>query len=318
MFQSSSNINSILMKFKLFLFASFLGLISLSSIGQQVADTNFKPVIAKPEYASGKGPVVAIDQGHSNFHTANGRYLPFARLLRSDGYRVDSLKGEFTNAQLKNVRILVIANALNEINIQNWYVPTPSAFSTEEIKTVRDWVQKGGSLFLIADHMPFGGAASDLASAFGFTFTNGFAADTSKPGNDYFYRNDGSLASCSITNGRTADEKVDKIVTFTGQAIMIPAAATSILKFGDKYLLMETDTAWVFDSHTRYTNIKDWSQGAYMKYGKGRVVIFGEAAMFSAQLSGPGRNKVGMNSDYARENYKLLLNIIHWLDGKME
>jgi len=25
-----------------------------------------------------------------------------------------------------------------------------------------------------------------------------------------------------------------------------------------------------------------------------------------------------MNSDYADENYKLLLNIIHWLDGKIE
>jgi hypothetical protein len=24
-----------------------------------------------------------------------------------------------------------------------------------------------------------------------------------------------------------------------------------------------------------------------------------------------------MNADYAEENYKLLLNIIHWLEGKM-
>ena len=26
--------------------------------------------------------------GHHNFHTADGRYLPFAELLRRDGYRV--------------------------------------------------------------------------------------------------------------------------------------------------------------------------------------------------------------------------------------
>ena len=77
---------------------------------------------------------MAIDQGHNNFHTAGGRYLPFARLLESDGYTVNGWKGEFTESQLKKVRILVIANALNEINIQNWYVPTPSAFSTEEIE----------------------------------------------------------------------------------------------------------------------------------------------------------------------------------------
>lgn len=298
------------------IFFIFLAFICLQISAQQIADTNFKPVIAKPEYAVGKGPVVAIDEGHNNFHTADGRYLPFARLLRSDGYNVKGYAGDFTGAQLKNVRILVIANALNKINIQNWYVPTPSAFSPGEITTVRKWVENGGSLFLIADHMPFGGAAADLASAFGFTFTNGFAADTSKPGNDYFYRKDGSLASCSITNGRNGEETVNKVVTFTGQAIRIPPGATSILKFDDRYLLMETDTAWVFDSHTRYSRIKDWSQGAYMKYGKGRIVIFGEAAMFSAQLSGAKQNKVGMNSEYAAENYKLLLNIVHWLDGK--
>ena len=306
------------MKYQKYLIIAILALISAQISAQQVADTNFNPVILKPEYTPGKGPVVAIDEGHNNFHTADGRYLPFARLLRFDGYKVDSYKGDFTGSQLKDIRILVIANALNKINIQNWYVPTPSAFSTNEIETVRKWIENGGSLFLIADHMPFGGAASDLASAFGFTFTNGFAADTSKPGNAYFYRKDGSLTSCSISNGRNADETVNKVVTFTGQAIRIPEGATSILRFDDRYLLMETDTAWVFDSHTRYTRISDWSQGAYMKYGKGRVVMFGEAAMFSAQLAGANQYKVGMNSDYAEENYKLLLNIIHWLDGKME
>ena len=306
------------MKYQKYLVIAFLATIYVQISAQQVADTNFNPVILKPEYPRGKGPVVAIDEGHNNFHTVDGRYLPFARLVRSDGYKVESYKGDFTGTQLKEIRILVIANALNKINIQNWYVPTPSAFSADEIETVRKWIENGGSLFLIADHMPFGGAAAELASAFGFTFTNGFAADTSKRGDIFFYRKDGSLASCAITNGRNEDETVNKVVTFTGQAIRIPAGATSILRFGDRFLLMETDTAWVFDSYTRYTRIRDWSQGGYMKYGKGRVVMFGEAAMFSAQLSGANKYKAGMNSDYAEENYKLLLNIIHWLDGRMD
>jgi hypothetical protein len=55
-----------------------------------------------------------------------------------------------------------------------------------------------------------------------------------------------------------------------------------------------------------------------MRYGKGRLVLFGEAAMFTAQLAGPSQAQVGMNSEYAEENYKLLLNIIHWLDHKFE
>ena len=38
------------------------------------------------------------------------------------------------------------------------------------MKAVRDWVKGGGSLLLIADHMPFPGAAGTLASAFGVRF----------------------------------------------------------------------------------------------------------------------------------------------------
>lgn len=296
----------------------FLGLICANLLSQQVADTTFNPLIPNPEFAIGTGPVILIDEGHNNFHTADSRYLPFARLLRADGYVVKGYTGEFSLPQLKSARILVIANALNRINIQNWFLPTPSAFTAEEINIVQKWVNAGGSLFLIADHMPMGGAAADLAGAFGFKFTNGFAADTAKPGNAYFYRRDNSLLSCSITNGRNANESVNKVVTFTGQAFKTPAEATTILRFDKRYLLLETDTAWVFDSRTRYTPIEGWAQGAYMKYGRGRLVMFGEAAMFTAQLAGPAKAKIGMNSDYAEENYKLLLNIIHWLDRKIK
>lgn len=306
------------MKRKVLLIILFISFITISLLSQQVADTTFNPVIPQPEYARGKGPVVAIDEGHYNFHTADGRYLPFARLLRADGYVVKGYSGEFEKDQLKDVRILVIANALNKINVQNWYLPTPSAFTAEEIEIIRKWVETGGSLFLIADHMPMGGAAADLAAAFGFSFTNGYAVDTVTRGQDYFYRKDNTLLSCSITNGRNANETVNKVATFTGQAFKSPAEATTILRFDERYLLLESDTAWVFNSRTRYTPINGWSQGAYMKYGKGCLVIFGEAAMFTAQLAGPSKAKVGMNSDFANENYKLLLNIIHWLDGKLE
>jgi len=296
----------------------FLGFVNISLWSQQVADTNYNPVIQLPEYPRGKGPVVAIDEGHFNFHTVGGRYLPFARLLRSDGYVVRGYPGKFEESGLRGIRILVIANALNKINIQNWYLPTPSAFSPEEIEIVRNWVEKGGSLFLIADHMPMGGAAADLAAAFGFKFTNGFAADTTVPGPAYFYRKDNTLISCSVTNGRKKSETVDKVVTFTGQAFTSPPEATTILRFDKRYLLLESDTAWVFNSATKYTPVNGWSQGAFMKYGKGRLVMFGEAAMFTAQLAGPTQTRVGMNSDYAEENYKLLLNIIHWLDRKFD
>ena len=45
-------------------------------LSQQVADTAYHPSIPDPAYGKGKGPVLFIDEGHNNFHTKNGRYLP--------------------------------------------------------------------------------------------------------------------------------------------------------------------------------------------------------------------------------------------------
>jgi hypothetical protein len=53
-----------------------------------------------------------------------------------------------------------------------------------------------------------------------------------------------------------------------------------------------------------------------MNYGKGRVVVFGEAAMFTAQLQ--GKSKVGMNEKSASQNFQFLLNVMHWLDGILD
>jgi hypothetical protein len=297
-----------------YLTAFIIVTVSLTVAGQQVPDTSYNPHIKNPAYVSGMGPVVFIDEGHFNFHTKDDRYLPFAILLEKDGYRIRGYTGQFETEKLKGGRILVISNALNEVNTRNWHVPVLSAFTAQEVETVRRWVEHGGSLFLIADHMPMGGAAADMASAFGFSFTNGFAMDTTMPGPAFFYRSDKSLSDNIITNGRDSSEVVDSIASFTGQAFPLPDGATSILKFNNRYTLLLSDTAWVFDSTTRYKNIAGWSQAAFKRYGKGRVVVCGEAAMFTAQLAGPQKIQAGMNSPVAKKNYQLVLNIIHWLD----
>lgn len=294
----------------------FLALAVTGVTGQQVPDTVYAPPVENPAYARGQGPLVYIDEGHNNFHTRGDRYLPFARLLERDGYVTAGYTGEFEADRLKKCRILVISNALNEANVQNWYKPVYSAFTPGEVETVRKWVEGGGSLFLIADHMPMGGAAADMAAAFGFGFTDGFAADTSQPGPALFRRADGTLQDNVLTNGQTAADKVDSIFSFTGQAFTIPEDAGNTLSFNEKYLLLLSDTAWVFNEKTVYKPIKGWAQLAYREYGRGRVVVSGEAAMFTAQLAGPQKYPAGMNAPYARHNYRLLLNIIHWLERK--
>lgn len=285
---------------------------------QQISDTAYHPVIQNPLYEMGKGPVVFIDEGHNNFHTKNGRYLPFSNLLGSDGYIVKEYTGEFTKEKLSEGKILVIANALNEINVMNWFVPIPSAFTEAEIAAVNKWVHDGGSLFLIADHMPMAGAAKDLAAEFGFEFSNGFVLDTNSQGPAFFNLKENNLKESIITTGRDTSESVQQIVSFTGQGFKIPDDATPILIFKEDYVNMLPDTAWVFTNVTPVFNAGGLSQGAYKKYGKGRIAVFGEAAMFTAQLAGPDQIRVGMNSDYAPQNHQLLLNIIHWLDWKLE
>jgi len=55
-----------------------------------------------------------------------------------------------------------------------------------------------------------------------------------------------------------------------------------------------------------------------MKFGKGRLAVFGEAAMFTAQVSGNSKRKMGMNHPAAKQNAQFFLNVIHWLDGLIE
>lgn len=284
---------------------------------QQVADSAFAPPIARPAFAEGAGPVVLVDEGHTNFHTTGGRYYAFAQLLRRDGYVVRGHGGPFTREALAGARVLVIANALHPQNATAWQLPTPSAFTREEIAAVEVWVRAGGSLFLIADHMPFPGAAAELAAAFGVEFHNGFAVDSMDQGGVMrFARADGALADHPVVRGRGQDERVDSVFTFTGQAFRLTAeggAPLLTLARGSKVLLPEV--AWQFSPETPRIDAGGMLQGAVLAHGRGRVAIFGEAAMFSAQRAGPQRQPMGMNNPRAPQNVQFLLNLMHWLTG---
>ena len=300
------------------LFMCLLVMLSSSARPRQMGDPDFDPRIDNPSYPSGKGPVVLIDGAHNNFHTAEGRYKPFTDLLRKDGYRVAPLSDKFTAESLKKADVLVIANALHKSNIESWTLPTPSAFTEKEISAVEKWVTDGGALLLIADHMPFPGAAKDLAATFGFRFNNGFAfaPDESRQG-ARFSREDGSLKDHPITRGSVPDEKIDFVVTFTGQAFQGPAEADPLLVFGKSSYSLMPRQAWEFTDDTPKISVEGWLQGAVRGYGKGRIAVFGEAAGFTAQLAGPEMAKIGMNNPDAKQNPQFVLNVMHWLSGLM-
>lgn len=287
------------------------------TLAQQVADTTFAPPLARPAYAINTGPLVLLDEAHQNFHTVSGRYRPFAELLRRDGYVVRGLASPFSAEALREAKILVIANALSaQNNGGNWSLPTPTAFSDEEIAALVRWVQEGHALFLIADHMPFPGCNEKLAAAFGVRWNNGFVMDDKKQaGIITFRRSAGELANHPITNGRDQRERVDSVTTFTGSAFQGTDAMKPLLILGTNYISQMPQVAWQFTAETPQVSVSGWPQAAALIFGKGRVVFCGEAAMFSAQLAGANRTPMGMNAPVAAQNPQFLLNIIHWLSG---
>lgn len=134
---------------------------------EQHTDVDFTPTVAEPAWAIGAGPRIAIDEAHHNFHTAEGRYRPFAELAQRDGLVVQPNTDAFTAESLASIDILVVANAVHERNVYDWSLPSPSAFTADEVKEIHTWVETGGSMLLIVDHMPFPGAAAELAAPFG-------------------------------------------------------------------------------------------------------------------------------------------------------
>ncbi len=291
------------------------GLVLPPLCAQQRADTAFAPPIAAPSFPTDRGPVVLVDEAHHNFHTTTGRYQPFAALLRRDGYVVRSLHQSFSSETLAPGRLLVVANPLHARNTrEGWSLPTPPAFTAAEVAAVQRWVEAGGALLLIADHMPFPGAAANLAAAFGFTFSNGFARDATDRSVLTFTAARGLAADHPAVRGRSPADHVTSVTAFTGSAFRPPAAAISLLTLPADCVSLEPQTAWKFEpATTRTVPVGGWSQGAVLSVGRGRLAVFAEAAMFSAQLSGAQNRPMGMNSPDAPQNARFLLNLVRWL-----
>ncbi len=283
---------------------------------QQVSDETFSFRNAQPAFASGTGPIVCVDRAHFNFHTADGRYKPFANLLRADGYRVENYDGNLTREALGQCGLLVIANPLAAANAEEWTYPHPSAFSGSEIEEVMRWVRSGGRLLLFADHAPIAAAARDLAAVFGVVMLDAYV--DGGPGPDLFRRNDETLRRHPIREGRNPAERVDSVRTFTGQAMQITHGWDPLLVFGPEAVArLSLEQSFQEGSRTDWPtfSVGGWVHGAAREWDAGRVVFLGEAAMCSAQVAGPQRTPMGMNDPLAGGNAQFCLNVVRWLTG---
>lgn len=297
--------------------------------GQAISDPGFEASVKTPTYVRNH-PRVAIDEAHFNYHTASDRYRPFAQLLRSDGYDVRAGTVKFDKAALKGIAVLVVANARGAAEGEN-AVAQP-AFMSSECDVVREWVRGGGSLLLIADHAPFGDAASRLASRFGVTMGKGFVFDIANsdfsPTILIFSAENGLLGDHPAVRGRSESERVRRVVSFQGQSLQGPAGSVSLLTFSPTAYEADTQSDLQRAQRIAGTRSRDsrepidhtraaagLSQGIALEFGKGRVVMMGEAGVFSAQILRSGQApdlKFGMNRP-GNDDRQLALNVMHWL-----
>jgi hypothetical protein len=285
----------------------------------QRADYGWSPDIGIPAYVN-THPRVLFDEGHNNASMAGftGRYWPFARLIGADGYAFERGDGEFTPEYLAPRQLLIIANASGSPKPQIFgiNIPLPArgerkdpAFTAVEIAAVRSWVERGGSLLLIADHAPFGEAAAGLGAAFGVTMNKGFVEVPEESSDPLlFSAGNGRLGDHPIISGAPDGAVVRRVMTFTGQSIEGPPGSAILLR------LPPNAVEFVPSGDSLAERPAGPAQGLAFEFGKGRVVVLGEGGMVTAQVS--GRVPYGMNQP-DNDNKQFVLNVLHWLSGTL-
>ena len=282
-----------------------------TAFGQQMVDANFKATTEHPAYTK-SFPRVLFDEAHNNAQIAIGSYKPFADLIMDDGYYVVRNHKSLAKESLNTFKILVIANALGAEDIEDEGAER-SAFTDEECAAVSDWVHGGGALLLIAGHAPFGGAAENMAKPFGVEMSKGFTFDPDhsqdgSPSILTYSRENKLLLDHAITQGRNEAERINRVLTFTGQSLSGPDGSANFLQLAD------TAKEKSGRDSEKETSAAGRAQGLALKFGKGRVVVLGDATMLSAQLAGSEKRPMGMNVP-GTDNKQLALNIMHWLSG---
>jgi hypothetical protein len=280
------------------------------SMWVQEADPDFDATVLDPSYQI-EPPKVLFDEAHFNFHTIEGTYSPFVKLVSNDGYLIHKNTERFSPDLLEQYDILIISNARG--SNQSGTRDRP-AFTEEECETVYNWVQKGGSLLLIADHAPYGAAAEILSKRFGVAMRNCDTIDpvnrsekTGYEGSLVFSRENGLLKDHPITSGREIGERLNCVHTFNGQSLEGPDGSTPFLTLSDSALDVYRDGSRI--------SAAGRAQGIAMEVGSGRVVVLGEAAMLTAQIGQvPFKKKMRAGiSQTDIDNRQLVLNIMHWL-----
>lgn len=283
-------------------------------------DSSFNFNVKDPFYKKGKGPKILLDGAHHNFFIQWDFIKPFSDLATANGYRtiIDSL--DFAPEYLSQFDIIMIVTALPFNFTTKKEVTDESAFSHEEITSLYNWVENGGSLLVFSEHAPFDQAINPLLKKFGITSSVGTVIDSSNYDKQIgragwlLFSNENGLLNNEhpIIKGRSDKERINQLLTFGGSALT-----------GQGYsnLLKLSTTAKNIRHNTGVGPVgMGNSQCLAGKVGKGKVVALGDSNGFTAMVfdvEGGSKQAAGMNL----QNYdwkQFVLNTLHWLSNELK
>ena len=280
-------------------------------------DPEFNFEVKEPTHKKGQGPKILLDGAHHNFFIQWDFIKPFSELAKADGYQtiVDSLK--FTPDYLERFDIVMIITALPFDFTTKKEVTDEITFSQNEINSLYDWVEKGGSLLVFSEHAPLDQAINPLLNRFGIESSIGTTIDSLNYNKEigrtgwieFTNQNGGLKCEHPILKGRTEKERITKLMTFGGSALT-----------GKKYtnLLELSETSKNVMHSTGVGPIgKGNSQGLAGNVGKGKVVALGDSNGFTAMLfDGKDGSKQAAGMNLKEYDWKqFVLNTLHWLSS---
>ena len=125
-------------------------------------------------------------------------------------------------------------------------------------------------------------------------------------GSGRFTKKIGGLSSDTLLIG------LDQIRTVGGSAFRIDAIPfRPLLQLGPQWTMQTMESTGLSEKKPANGLL----QGAILHFGKGKVAVFGEAAMFTAQTNGRWNKRMGFHAQGARDNRQFILNVFHFLVG---
>lgn len=203
----------------------------------------------------------------------HGGYYTWGKQFESFGAKLDSLATAPTAANLSNANIYIIVDPDTEKE-----TPKPNYISATDVKTISDWVKKGGVLVMMGND--FGNCEFDnwnkLANAFGFEFNK---------------------------------DSINKVLNdqYEQGRVTVPAGNLIFKNARDLYM-KEISTLKIMGKGQTILTLNNSPIVATVKYGKGTVFALGDPWLYNEYTDGRKMNGLFQNFTAAQELSAWLLN----------